>query len=178
MERDIEQRDKILQATLKRIDKEVGKGAVIILGDSPISPVPTIPTGSLSLDVALGVGGMPRGRIVEAYGPPGCGKTYLARATAGEVRAGFLSVGLNDVLDMWIGNSERQTHVPLLEGMVIRQRILVLCATLQYDLVLLGRRDRILRYAQQHRRIRFDADDEDPDYGTGCAAFFGSVAYA
>jgi recombination protein RecA len=77
MERDLEQRDKILQATLKRIDKEVGKGAVIILGDSPISPVPTIPTGSLSLDVALGVGGMPRGRIVEAYGPPGCGKTTL-----------------------------------------------------------------------------------------------------
>lgn len=44
------------------------------------------------------------------YGPPGCGKTYLARATAGEIRAGFLAVGLNDVLDMWIGNSERNLH--------------------------------------------------------------------
>ena len=44
------------------------------------------------------------------YGPPGCGKTYLARATAGEIRAGFVSVGINDVLDMWLGNSERNLH--------------------------------------------------------------------
>jgi SpoVK/Ycf46/Vps4 family AAA+-type ATPase len=44
------------------------------------------------------------------YGPPGCGKTYLARATAGEINATFLSVGLNDILDMWLGNSERNLH--------------------------------------------------------------------
>ncbi len=44
------------------------------------------------------------------YGPPGCGKTHLARATAGEVNAGFISVGINDVLDMWIGNSEKNLH--------------------------------------------------------------------
>jgi transitional endoplasmic reticulum ATPase len=44
------------------------------------------------------------------YGPPGCGKTHLARATAGEIHAGFMSVGINDVLDMWIGNSERNLH--------------------------------------------------------------------
>ena len=44
------------------------------------------------------------------YGPPGCGKTHLARATAGEIKAGFLSVGINDVLDMWIGNSEKSLH--------------------------------------------------------------------
>lgn len=44
------------------------------------------------------------------YGPPGCGKTYLARATAGEIKAAFLAVGINDVLDMWIGNSERNLH--------------------------------------------------------------------
>ena len=44
------------------------------------------------------------------YGPPGCGKTYLARATAGEIGANFLSVGINDVLDMWLGNSERNLH--------------------------------------------------------------------
>ncbi|QOV88375.1 ATP-binding protein [Humisphaera borealis] len=44
------------------------------------------------------------------YGPPGCGKTHLARATAGEIKAGFVSVGINDVLDMWIGNSERNLH--------------------------------------------------------------------
>src|SRR5438477_10971954 len=44
------------------------------------------------------------------YGPPGCGKTYIARATAGELGARFLSVGLSDVLDMWLGNSERNLH--------------------------------------------------------------------
>jgi transitional endoplasmic reticulum ATPase len=44
------------------------------------------------------------------YGPPGCGKTHLARATAGEIQAGFISVGLNDILDMWIGNSEKNLH--------------------------------------------------------------------
>jgi AAA+ superfamily predicted ATPase len=44
------------------------------------------------------------------YGPPGCGKTYLARATAGEIDAGFLAIGINDVLDMWIGNSEKNLH--------------------------------------------------------------------
>jgi transitional endoplasmic reticulum ATPase len=44
------------------------------------------------------------------YGPPGCGKTYLARATAGEIHAGFLAVGINDVLEMWLGNSERNLH--------------------------------------------------------------------
>src|SRR5947209_8800431 len=44
------------------------------------------------------------------YGPPGCGKTYLARATAGEIKANFVAVGINDVLDMWIGNSERNLH--------------------------------------------------------------------
>jgi len=44
------------------------------------------------------------------YGPPGCGKTYLARATAGEIRASFLSVGINDVLNMWLGNSEKNLH--------------------------------------------------------------------
>ncbi len=44
------------------------------------------------------------------YGPPGCGKTYLARATAGEINAGFMSVGINDILEMWIGNSERNLH--------------------------------------------------------------------
>ena len=44
------------------------------------------------------------------YGPPGCGKTHLARATAGEIKAGFIAVGINDVLDMWIGNSEKNLH--------------------------------------------------------------------
>ncbi len=54
--------------------------------------------------------GKPIGGGILLYGPPGCGKTYLARATAGEIRAGFLAVGINDVLEMWIGNSERNLH--------------------------------------------------------------------
>ena len=54
--------------------------------------------------------GKPIGGGILMYGPPGCGKTYLARATAGEIRAGFIAVGINEVLDMWIGNSERNLH--------------------------------------------------------------------
>ncbi len=54
--------------------------------------------------------GKPIGGGILMYGPPGCGKTYLARATAGEIKSGFLAVGINDVLDMWIGNSERNLH--------------------------------------------------------------------
>ena len=54
--------------------------------------------------------GKPIGGGILMYGPPGCGKTFLARATAGEIAASFLSIGINDVLDMWIGNSEKNLH--------------------------------------------------------------------
>ncbi len=69
---------KALQLTLDKIEKSYGKGAIMKLGDSAVVPVDVIPTGSLTLDMALGTGGLPRGRVVEIYGPESSGKTTLA----------------------------------------------------------------------------------------------------
>ncbi len=69
---------KALQLTLDKIEKSYGKGTVMKLGDSAVVPVDVIPTGSLTLDLALGTGGLPRGRVVEIYGPEASGKTTLA----------------------------------------------------------------------------------------------------
>ena len=69
---------KALQAAMDRIEKNFGKGAIMKLGDENIQQIEVIPTGSLGLDVALGVGGYPRGRIIEIYGPESSGKTTLA----------------------------------------------------------------------------------------------------
>jgi len=69
---------KALETALANIEKNYGKGAVMRLGDSPALNVEAIPTGSLSLDLALGIGGVPRGRIIEIYGPESSGKTTLA----------------------------------------------------------------------------------------------------
>lgn len=69
---------KILQSTLDKIEKNYGKGSIMKLGDRPEEQVEVIPTGSISLDAALGVGGFPKGRIIEIYGPESSGKTTLA----------------------------------------------------------------------------------------------------
>lgn len=69
---------KALQMTMDRLEKSHGKNIVMKLSDENIEDIPVIPTGSLSLDIALGVGGLPRGRIVEIYGPESSGKTTLA----------------------------------------------------------------------------------------------------
>lgn len=68
---------KALQTTLEKLDKTYGKGTVMKLSDSKVIDVPVISTGSLGLDLALGIGGMPRGRIIEIYGPESSGKTTL-----------------------------------------------------------------------------------------------------
>ncbi|HHU04222.1 MAG TPA: recombinase RecA [Fastidiosipila sp.] len=73
-----EDRDRALKAALSKIEKEYGKGAVQRLGDTEVIDIGAIPTGSLSLDLALGIGGVPRGRIVEIYGPESSGKTTVA----------------------------------------------------------------------------------------------------
>ncbi|MDL5156379.1 recombinase RecA [Actinomycetospora termitidis] len=70
-------RDKALELALAQIDKQFGKGSVMRLGDEGRAPVSVIPTGSIALDVALGVGGLPRGRVVEIYGPESSGKTTV-----------------------------------------------------------------------------------------------------
>jgi len=72
------EKTKALEATLDLIEKQFGKGAVMRLGQSETMQVDAIPTGSLTLDLALGIGGLPRGRIVEIYGPESSGKTTLA----------------------------------------------------------------------------------------------------
>ncbi|MBR3392154.1 MAG: recombinase RecA [Firmicutes bacterium] len=71
-------RQAALDAALSQIEKQFGKGSVMRLGSSTITAVDAIPTGSLALDLALGVGGMPRGRVVEIYGPESSGKTTVA----------------------------------------------------------------------------------------------------
>src|SRR6266568_3063489 len=71
-------REKVLETALAQIERQFGRGAIMRLGDDARAPVEVIPTGSIALDVALGIGGLPRGRIVEIYGPESSGKTTLA----------------------------------------------------------------------------------------------------
>ena len=82
---------KTLGVALQQIEKQHGKGAVMRLGDDVRPPIEVIPTGSIALDVALGIGGLPRGRVVEIYGPESSGKTTVALhavASAQRLRGG------------------------------------------------------------------------------------------
>ncbi|MBI4032272.1 DNA recombination/repair protein RecA, partial [Candidatus Berkelbacteria bacterium] len=79
-------RKQALEVALATIEKQFGKGSITTLGESRALDVQTIPTGSLSLDLALGVGGVPRGRIIEIYGPESAGKTTLAMHIAREAQ--------------------------------------------------------------------------------------------
>src|SRR5215212_6666844 len=71
-------REKALDAALANIERQFGKGSVMRLGDETRAPLEIIPTGSIALDIALGIGGLPRGRVVEIYGPESSGKTTVA----------------------------------------------------------------------------------------------------
>ncbi|KAA9111028.1 recombinase RecA [Microbacterium rhizomatis] len=87
-----ENREKALESALAQIDRQFGKGSVMRLGSDDRAPVEVIPTGSIALDVALGVGGLPRGRIIEIYGPESSGKTTLTlHAIANAQRAGGIA---------------------------------------------------------------------------------------
>ncbi len=85
-------REKSLETALAQIERQFGRGAIMRLGDDTRAPVEVIPTGSIALDVALGIGGFPRGRIVEIYGPESSGKTSLAlHAIANAQKAGGIA---------------------------------------------------------------------------------------
>jgi recombination protein RecA len=85
-------RDKALELALAQIDKQFGKGSVMRLGDENRPPIAVIPTGAIALDVALGIGGLPRGRVVEIYGPESSGKTTVAlHAVANAQKAGGIA---------------------------------------------------------------------------------------
>ncbi|GAA1030841.1 recombinase RecA [Virgisporangium ochraceum] len=85
-------REKALGLALAGIEKQFGKGSIMRLGERPVTEIQVIPTGSIALDVALGIGGLPRGRVVEIYGPESSGKTTVAlHAIANVQRAGGIA---------------------------------------------------------------------------------------
>src|ERR1044072_7436252 len=77
---------KVLKLALDKIEKDYGKGSVMMLGDKQQDTIDVVSTGSLGLDVALGVGGVPRGRVIEMYGPESSGKTTIAIRTIAEAQ--------------------------------------------------------------------------------------------
>ena len=77
MSKELEAKQKALSLTMEKIEKTYGKGTIMKLGDAPILDIESISTGSIGIDLALGVGGLPKGRVVEIFGPESSGKTTL-----------------------------------------------------------------------------------------------------
>ncbi|MGH7442745.1 MAG: recombinase RecA, partial [bacterium] len=80
------EKQRALDMALAEIEKQFGKGAIMKLSDAPSGDIEAIPTGALSLDIALGVGGLPRGRIIEIYGPESSGKTTLTLSVVAQAQ--------------------------------------------------------------------------------------------
>jgi recombination protein RecA len=93
---DTSNREKALDAALAQIEKNFGKGSVMRLGDEARAPLEVIPTGAISLDIALGLGGLPRGRVVEIYGPESSGKTTVALHAVANAQAAGGTVAFID----------------------------------------------------------------------------------
>ena len=81
-----QEKQKALQLTLSQIEKHFGKGAIMTLGQQQLVDIPVIPTGAVTLDIATGVGGVPRGRVIEIFGPEGSGKTTLTLSIAAQAQ--------------------------------------------------------------------------------------------
>ena len=81
-----EEKQKALETAISQIEKNFGKGTIIKMGENPKMNVSSVSTGSISLDMALGIGGLPKGRIVEVYGPESSGKTTLTLHAIAEVQ--------------------------------------------------------------------------------------------
>ena len=85
-EQELKEKNKSLEAAISQIDQNFGKGSVMRLGQQQALDIEAISTGSLSLDLALGIGGLPKGRIIEIYGPESSGKTTLALQVVAEAQ--------------------------------------------------------------------------------------------
>jgi len=132
---------KALELTLSKLDKAYGKGAVMKMGDAAIVEVETISTGSLGLDLALGVGGLPRGRVVEIFGPESSGKTTLSQPDNGEqaleiadnlIRSGAIDIVVIDSvaaltpkseIEGEMGDSKMGLHARLMSLNQLREKI-------------------------------------------------------
>ncbi len=113
-------RKKALEAALSQIDKEFGKGSAMKFGSRPVTDIEVIPSGSLALDLALGVGGYPRGRIVEIYGPESSGKTTLTIHAIAEAQKAGLSCAFIDAEHAFDPTYAKNLGVNL-EEMIISQ---------------------------------------------------------
>jgi RecA/RadA recombinase len=97
---EIKEKNKSLEAAISQIDQNFGKGSVMRLGQQEALDVEAISTGSLSLDLALGIGGLPKGRIIEIYGPESSGKTTLALQVVAEAQKSGGICAFVDAKDM------------------------------------------------------------------------------